>query len=416
MRKPSADILQRVVDESARVEARAAARRRALEAVEGALFGGPGDIRRWFAVGDPQTTFDVFSATLAHHGLLGADGLLRPHVGLVSMGDHFDFDAPKTDDPVDREREGLEGRLILGWLAAHAPAQVRILLGNHDAARVMELAALDDDAFRTLRAEAYGVARDSDAVWGAAHGLPSAGLLSRDFSTWSAAQRTQVQRLLLEGRYDLALAAETDDGTLLMTHAGLTMREWALLHRDAAQDVPTIAAGLQPFLAAAVERVRAAWVVGRNAPLSLEPLHVSSQPGREAGGLLSHRPANVNRDAIADAAWEWDPSCPRRFAPADLPTTFDQAVGHTGRRKLLKEPSPWSDGVASRAGDLHTLTFGEGTPRLVQGTAAPEEGRRRLFLVDPSLSQLGAGERAGLMPLRRVCPRPTSAAAGSPAR
>jgi hypothetical protein len=385
--------------------------RRADEALNGDRFEASAEVTRWFAVGDPQTTFETFATTLEHHGLLGAGGLLRPDTGLVSLGDHFDYAAPKVDDTDDRERAGREGQRILAWLAAHPATQVRIVLGNHDAARVMELATLDDATFRALRAEAYGVARDSDAAWGAAHGLPSAGLLNRDFSTWSAAQRTQVQRLLLDGRYDLAVAAESDDGPVLLSHAGVTRRELDLLELDDTREVQCIAEALQSLLAAAVERVRDAWRASRHVPLSLEPLHVSSQPGREAGGLLAHRPANPDREGIADAAWEWDPACPRRYAPYALPLKFDQAVGHTGRHKLLKELAPWSAGVESKAGDLHTLSFGEAAPRLMQGIRGHSPGRRRLLLVDPSLAQLAAGEPAALLPLRRVLPRQPGAVA-----
>ncbi|CAN5920191.1 hypothetical protein BH11MYX4_BH11MYX4_05410 [soil metagenome] len=42
-------------------------------------------------MGDPQTTFANVLGILGSHDLLGDDGYLRDDVGLVSIGDHFDF-------------------------------------------------------------------------------------------------------------------------------------------------------------------------------------------------------------------------------------------------------------------------------------------------------------------------------------
>ncbi len=98
--------------------------------------------RRAVAIGDPQTSAERWFGALAAHGLLGDDGWLRPDVRLVAMGDYFDYHVP------ERDRARVEGVLILGWLATHAPAQVTLLAGNHDLARVMEFAHVDDDRFR----------------------------------------------------------------------------------------------------------------------------------------------------------------------------------------------------------------------------------------------------------------------------
>ena len=90
---------------------------------------------------------------------------------LVSIGDHFDYD---HKDPITAGQEGLR---LLRWLADHDPAQVQLLLGNHDAARVMELAALTDDEF--------AVARTCDAATLPARfpALPPHGVLARDYAS-----------------------------------------------------------------------------------------------------------------------------------------------------------------------------------------------------------------------------------------
>ncbi|MEQ1735597.1 MAG: metallophosphoesterase, partial [Rhodoglobus sp.] len=104
----------------------------------------PVTARRSVALGDPQAATDKLFALLDHHGLLGEDGWLRPDVQLVSIGDHFDF-GTRAQGTIARARR--DGPRFLRWLAAHPPSQVTILFGNHDAARVMELAFADDERF-----------------------------------------------------------------------------------------------------------------------------------------------------------------------------------------------------------------------------------------------------------------------------
>jgi hypothetical protein len=121
--------------------ARAAEIRAGAGPLAPALAAAPAAPRRVFAIGDPQTSADRFFSALAAHGLLGDDGWLRADVRLISMGDHFDYHVP------ERDRARVEGVLLLGWLAAHARDRVRILAGNHDLARVMEFATVDDARF-----------------------------------------------------------------------------------------------------------------------------------------------------------------------------------------------------------------------------------------------------------------------------
>lgn len=354
--------------------------------------------RRWFAIGDPQTRFATFAHTLHAQGLLGTDGWLDPDVGLVSMGDHFDYGAPKdADDPADRAAAGREGQLILAWLAAHAPAQVVILLGNHDAARVMELHAFDDARFCAARADSYRVGGDGEVAFLERYPIPASGLARRDFSTFSVAQQQQVQRLLLEGRMRLSHVGTHQGAPCLFTHAGITQRELALLRLDGRASPAEVHAALDDHLDAALARVRPAWEAGQAAALSIAPLHIEGVPGEECGGLLAHRPSNPDRPDIRDRAWEWNPERPRRFSPAALPLAFDQAVGHTGRGILQRDLTPWNEGLAASPGALHTLHVGPGegvdaTPLLECGIAAERRRTVRLFLLDPAFSHLAAGE------------------------
>ena len=92
--------------------------------------------RRFFAVGDPQTSFDRFLAVLRCNDLLTSADRLQADVTIVSLGDHFDY-KPNSFETI--EDVSTQGILILEWLASHSPEQTRILLGNHDVCRIMEL-------------------------------------------------------------------------------------------------------------------------------------------------------------------------------------------------------------------------------------------------------------------------------------
>ncbi|MFZ9888355.1 MAG: transcriptional regulator, partial [Myxococcota bacterium] len=129
-----------------------AALARAADAVDGSTCApAPAPAARSYVIGDPQTTAHRFFEVLAHHGLLAASGWLHPDVTLISAGDHFDFQGPAHVEP---RTLGAEGESILAWLSAHEERQVAVLLGNHDTARVMELADFTDDSFEEARREA----------------------------------------------------------------------------------------------------------------------------------------------------------------------------------------------------------------------------------------------------------------------
>src|SRR5882672_5020878 len=186
---------------------------------------------RTFAIGDPQAPLARFLEILDRHALLGDDGRLVAGAHLVSMGDHFDWGLPE-----ERAFAAESAFALLAWLAAHPPARVSILLGNHDLARVGELAPFDDATFATVRAEALalrgtpmgkaGRAERRQAFLARHPSLPGVGVAARDFSTFEVRQRRLVTALVDAGRMQPALA---HDDRLLLVHAPLTVADLALV-------------------------------------------------------------------------------------------------------------------------------------------------------------------------------------------
>ncbi|MBI5515487.1 MAG: transcriptional regulator [Deltaproteobacteria bacterium] len=339
---------------------------------------------RWFAVGDPQCSLERLARVLCEAGLLGDHGALREDVGLVSLGDHFDY----GDDRAVAAREGLR---VLRWLTGHPPWQVRVLLGNHDAARVQEFAGVSDARFEEAFAAARGL--DGDPAAAARHReafpkLPVWNLVARDYSSFTSEQRALVRELLLAGRYALGLAAALPDGTpALLTHAGVTRRELRLLGLDAAtRDAAAVARALQAALSAAVEAVRDDWRAGGEAPLRLAPLHHAGDAEREGGGLLYHRPSNSERSRDG---WSWDEGRPRRFDPRTLPLGLAQVAGHTGHHKCLKELGAWAteEARAVPRGGLRTLASDGQSARYELGLHPPQGSEATLYLADAELSR-----------------------------
>ncbi len=130
------------------------------------------------------------------------------------MGDHFDYHVP------ERDRARVEGVLILGWLAAHPRDRVRILAGNHDLARVMELAATDDERFLAAgdfaREICAAPAAEQDALEAEFYRrypeIPTPGYAGRDYNALTVEQRELGQadaarRLVRSGRSRRARAA-----------------------------------------------------------------------------------------------------------------------------------------------------------------------------------------------------------------
>lgn len=306
----------------------ATARQRALDD-RGTLVIPPPDGQVRFtrvAVGDPQAPLDTFLTLLDLNGLLGDDGRLKPQVGLVSMGDHFDWGTPDQ-----RAQATAEGTAVLAWLAAHPPDQVQILFGNHDLVRVGELAGFSDAGFVAARAEADAAYRGGDpdptleaALLAKYPVLPRAEVLARDFSCFDTAQRALVTRLLKDKRARFAVAAAAD---LLLIHAGVTTTELKLIGVDRLDAFGT-AAALNRYLDERVER----W--SGEGPLDLAPLH---EPGSakdgEARGILFHRPVNPAVKAPGKSD--------RRYDPRTLPRWISQGIGHISDKKCRALLGDW---------------------------------------------------------------------------
>jgi len=364
--------------------------------------------QRILVMGDPQAPMAKVMAVLEAHAALGADGRLAGDVVLVSIGDHFDYD---LEDPMGAGAEGLR---TLEWLASHEPAQVRLLFGNHDAARVMELAGQADTRFAAARALGRSIdetrrregveaaeRRKRDEFAALFPDVPTSGLAARDYASYSEAQRELVVKLLLDGRFHLALAGALPDGReVLLTHAGVTQRELALLGLPDERDPRTLAAALETRMRAAIEARRVDWESGARTPMSLAPLHVPGEGGKEGGGLLYHRPARVDRPG-GDPAWELDPTRPRRFEPRSLPRGLRQIAGHTGHRKCKAElDDAWLTPAArdQESGGIRTLRVSGDDVLYDLGILPDRPGAADLYLVDGEMRHVAATDYT-LLPL-----------------
>lgn len=364
-------------------------------------------------MGDPQAPFTKVMDVLSRHGALGPDGKLAADVVLVSIGDHFDYD---VENPVAAGREGLR---VLRWLASHDREQVRLLLGNHDTARVMELSTVTDERFAAAQTLARSIARTKRIEGEAAADrrereeflprfpeIPTYGLAGRDYASFTSEQRALVRELLLAGRFDLALCGELPDGReALLTHAGVTPRELTLLGLPEERTPQPIAEALNRWLQQAIERCRADWEQGVMTALPLQPLHVPGRPGEEGGGLLYHRPVCPERRG-ADRAWELAVERPRRFDPRTLPAGLTQVVGHSGHQKCMSELGDEWPTEAARArarGGIRTLRVHE--QRVVYDLGVlPAAGSPKaceMILIDGELRHMPPAE-VDLLELARV--------------
>ena len=348
-------------------------------------------------MGDPQAPFAKVLEVLDRHQLLAGDRL-APDVELVSIGDHFDYDV------LDPETAGREGVKLLRWLASHDPAQVRIMLGNHDASRVMELAAFDDTGFATARLFAREIEAGTRTVaeFRATYPqFPPPGVIGRDYASFHAEQRALVVELVLAGRFQLAVVgALANRSDVLLSHASITERELELLGLGGVHDAHAIAVALRDHLVRAIDAVRSDWNAGTITPLDLSPLHVTGGAGFEGGGLLYHRPSNPATGSLFDKAR------PRRYDPRTLPRGLTQIAGHSGHAKCVHELGGWCT-AAARArehGGVRTLTV-EGDAvvyDLVRAAepflAARTEHAAELVLIDGELRRVASGE-VDLLPL-----------------
>ncbi|MGE0551110.1 MAG: metallophosphoesterase [Kofleriaceae bacterium] len=361
---------------------------------------------RTLVMGDPQASFDTVMAVLARHGAL-IDGRLASDVDLITIGDHFDYG---SDDPVAAGREGLR---VTRWLAGHPNAT--LVLGNHDAARVMELIAIDDARFATARTLASAIAETKRTAGPDAAGvrerdefaiqfpeLAVSGLAGRDYATFCVEQRELVIELLLAGRFRLAVVGALIDGrAALLTHAGITRRELTLLGMPDERDPHVIAATLNRHLARAIDAVRPDWKRGIATALSLEPIHVMGRAGLEGGGLLYHRPTNPDRPNAKLA--ELSSARPRRFDPRALPDGLVQIAGHTGHHKCVEELGGWVGEAARQRerGGIRTLRVVDNIVSYDLGIAVPRVGAADLIMIDGEMRRVDPSQ-VDLLPLAAV--------------
>ncbi|NVJ19889.1 metallophosphoesterase [Myxococcus sp. AM011] len=327
-----------------------AAHARARQAVEAGPRSAPADgvpRGRRLALGDPQADFDKVLAILDHHGLLGADGWLKPDVQLVSVGDHFDWGRPE-----ERMHAANSALALVAWLAAHPADQVVLILGNHDLGRVGELADFDNARFATAQAEADRVYQkgQTDEAGERAFlerwpNVPTAELVARDFGNFQQAQRAWVEHLLRVRRFRTAHAAGPG---LLVLHAGVTHEDLDVtgLPRERRADADAVAHALNATMDAAVE----AWTRGR---LEVPGLHQPGDAARGEGtGIFYQRPSTKPEDA------ERTRQTPRRrFDPRRLPPGLTQVVGHT-RDKRIRELMGVTSGAALDGVVRHLVTDG----------------------------------------------------------
>jgi hypothetical protein len=317
----------------------------------------------------------VFAVLDGYH-FLGEDGCLRDEVQLVGIGDYFDW-GPFASRR-DSARESLH---LLSWLAAHPPEQVILLAGNHDLARVGELVHFQDVDFHQATEQAAQAYRggDPDLVLEAAFlqrfpQFSSAEVAARDLSGFLVEQRDLVERLLTEGRLQVAVAWGPH---LLLTHAGISRDHLAGLglFEEDWRDAVRVAEMLNAALFQALE-ARAP-----GAPLELAGLHRPGDASRgEGGGIFFHRPGKPDPSwedsQKVDGSSRYLPLLRTVFDARRLPLGLTQVLGHVRDhrcRKLLGDwarPEPDRDGVLRHLRtDGVEVCYGHGIP----SQRAPEE-------------------------------------------
>jgi hypothetical protein len=312
---------------------------------------------RRVAMGDPQAPFEKVLAILDHHGLLDDCGILRDDVSLVSMGDHFDYGADPDAAAVDGER-------LLAWLAAHPPDQVVLILGNHDLARVSELAGFDDAGFQEARAAANRVPEGDDErerEFRARYNAPTSESIRRDFSAFRESQRERIWSLLRARRLRIAHA---DPGGALLVHAGVTANDLSAIGLEPEHhDNPSrVADALNRVLDEAVTAAGP-----RAAKLDLGVLHRSGDAEYGEGrGIFFHRPSNPEHERDATL---FQGEHRRRFDPRHLPPALVQVIGHIGDKKCLELLKDWHEPRDHVHGRVRTMVVdGAGVKYQLGGT------------------------------------------------
>ncbi len=384
--------------------------------------GGPrgtlGRTRR-LAIGDPQAPLSRFFEILDRHGILTDDGRLREEVHLVSIGDHFDWGGRDQ-----RAQAAADGLALLCWLAAHAPDQVTLVLGNHDLARVGELAGMDDRAFAAAQVEADAVYWGDDgeppsdrqqqaeaAFIGRHPGLAASELAARDFATFTAAQQQLVASLLQARRFSAGVAAAQ---SVLLCHAGVSADELLALGLSETERAaaPVVAATLNAALDGAV----AAWD-GRT-PLAIPGLHQPGAAARgEARGIFFNRPGHPEHELAvgsADASHYAGPPR-RRFDPRRLPRGLTQAIGHIRDDKCRKLLGPWAADELPKDGPLRHLRVRSGDVHYARGFPSGDDpAAATLLFLDGGMNFIPDLADYELLDLDRVAPAARATSAGTP--
>lgn len=333
---------------------------------------------RRIAIGDPQAPFERFLTILDHHQALGSDGRLVEDVFLVSMGDHFDWGGPTA-----REAAAESALSLIGWLAAHPADQVAMILGNHDLARIGELARYDDASFAIAVAAAdrvYSAGKTDEAAEKAflrEHpDLPTAECAARDFANFREKQRALVIECIAARRLRIAHAVARD---FLLVHAGVTSDELGVLGLpgEAHADAHAVAAALN----GALDEAFAAW--DRASPFAMRGLHRPGNAGDgEARGMFFHRPSNPAHENTA--LFAGPPR--RRFDPRLIPPGLTQAIGHIRDNKCRRLLAEWADGAAPDDGPLRILETDGRTVSYRHGTEVRMAGAARILFTDNGMS------------------------------
>ncbi len=323
-------------------------------------------------MGDPQAPLATVQSVLDRHDLLDAQGQLRDDVQLVSMGDHFDWGHAS-----ERKKATSDATSLLEWLATHSGEQVVLIAGNHDLARVCELAPFVTDALFeaawAMAVEAYrSGAPDEEATKRFLEKyphVPDAECLARDFSCYSVAQQKLVTALLRSRRLRLA----HEHNGLLLVHAGVTEADFALVGGQPG-NAAEAAKLLNDFLDTRVD----AWMSGA---LDLSPLHLPGSAKGVARGVLFQRPAVPKEDD-----WQFRGPPRRRYDPRHLPASFPQAIGHIRDKKCRELLGSWADSANAVDGPLRSLRIEGEKVQYARGTHADA----RLYFLDAGMNHLGS--------------------------
>ncbi len=301
------------------------------------------------AMGDPQAPLGRMLEILDRHDLLGDDGRVHERAALVSMGDHFDWGSPD-----ERQAAAASGYALLAWLASHDEDHVTILVGNHDLARLGELAPFDDRTFAEARLEAHalrqiplgkpGRSERRHALLTRFPSLPSVGVAVRDLATFEVRQRGLVEALLRGGRIRSSKAMAPD---LLLIHAAVTPED--LKGIDFAGD-PADAFAIERALQEVFTGEASVW--DGETPFSLAPLYrPGSYADGESRGIFVQRPADP---AVGELPL-FDGPPRRRFDPRILTPGLTQVTGHIRDQKCRDLMPVWSDDDPARDGPLRHL-------------------------------------------------------------